>query len=354
MVIPILKLKTIPSQLLKLARENNRLKAVFLSPPLIKGGLVIVIVLSFLFLSQAIEGSFNNFPVEEEKEIVKKGSFVYASQYLNPGELIIEEAYTNGEFLENQNIVLQDSAFLAVSCPSPIVSLGDSRTGIITYEVQPGDVPSEIAAGFGISTNTLLWANNLSVWDYIKPGQNLVILPVSGVLHKVKKNETIDQIVKKYKGDLQKTIEFNGLPASGALVIDQEVIIPDGQKPTYIQSQPRSYATYQSFPRPYADQSHKFPWGQCTWYVAQRRYIPWGGNAKTWIYQAPQYGFATGNEPRVGAIIATREGGYYGHVAYVEAVNGDYVTISEMSLGRGVKTIRTLHEDDWRIIGYIY
>lgn len=318
------------------------------------GGLVIIMVLSFVFLTHVLEGSFNGYPVDEEREIIRKGSFVYASRYLNVDELIIEEAYANGDIYEGLSMVLEDSAFLAVSCPSPIDVLGKERTEIITYEVRPGDVPSEIAAAFGISTNTLLWANNLSVWDYIKPGQKLIILPVSGIVHKVKKGETIEQIVKKYGGDSEKTIEFNGLPANGALAVDQEIIIPNGQKPTYLQPQTRSYASYESFPRPYADQSHKFPWGQCTWYIAQRRYIPWSGNAKTWIYKAPQYGFATGNEPRVGAIMATREHSYYGHVAYVEAVSGDYVTISEMSLGRGIKIIRTLHKDDWRIIGYIY
>ena len=338
-----------------LARENNWLKSLFFNPPFIKGGLVIVFVIGLSILTHTIEGSLNNYSPDEEKDIVRRGSFLYATQYLNPEELVIEEAYINGEFSENQNIILSNSAFLAASCPSPIIP-GQERSGVVNYEVQSGDVPSEIAAAFGISTNTLLWANNLSVWDYIKPGQQLIILPVSGIKHTVQKGETIDQIVKKYNGDAQKTIEFNGLPANGNLAIGQEIVIPDGQKPVYIQSGTRSYATTvgSSFPRPYADQSHKFPWGQCTWYVAQRRYIPWGGDAKTWIYKAPEYGFATGNEPKAGAIMATREHSRYGHVAYVEAINGEYVTISEMSLGRGVKIVRTLHKDDWRIIGYIY
>ena len=335
-------------------KENNLLKRLIFNPPYLKGGLVILIIFGFMFLSQIIEGSFNSYLVNEEKEIIRKGSFVYSAQYLNPEELIIEGAYTNGDFFEDANTILENSAYLATFCPSPINSLGQQRTEIITYEVQAGDVPSEIALAFDISTETLLWANNLSVWDYIKPGQKLVILPISGVLHKVKKEETIEQIAKKYKADLQETIEFNSLPANGALAIDQEIIIPDGQKSTYTQPQTMSYASYQSFPRPYADQSHKFPWGQCTWYVAQRRYIPWNGNANTWLRKAPQYGFATGNEPKPGAIVATREHSAYGHVAYVETVNGDYLTISEMSLGRGVKIIRTLHKDDWRIIGYIY
>lgn len=338
-----------------MGKENIWLKRLFVHPPVLKGGLVIVIVLALSFLiHDAIQGNSGNNSINEEKGIVRNGSYVYAIQYLNPEELNIEGAYTNGEIYAGMNMVLQDSAYLAVSCPSLISSFGAERNGVTTYKVQSGDVPSEIAAAFNVSTETLLWANNLSVWDYIKPGQELIILPVSGVLHKVKKGETIEQIVKKYKADLEETIEFNSLPANGALAIDQEIIIPDGQKSTYIQSQSRSYATYESFPRPYATDSHQFPWGQCTWYVAQRRYIPWNGNANTWLRKAPQYGFATGNEPRAGAIMATREGSAYGHVAYVEAVNGDLVTISEMSLGRGIKIVRTLNKDDWRITGYIY
>jgi len=232
--------------------------------------------------------------------------------------------------------------------------LGQERTGVVSYEIQPGDIPSQIAAAFGISTNTLLWANNLSAWDYIKPGQKLDILPVSGIKHKVKKGETLDKIVKKYKGDVEKTIEFNGLPADGKLAVGQEIIIPDGKKPVYYYPQTRSYASSYSFPRPYSGKSRSFPWGQCTWYVAQRRWIPWSGNANTWLYKAQQYGFATGSVPKPGAIMQTRENGYYGHVAYVEAVNHPYVTISEMHLGRGIRKVRSLHVNDWRIIGYIY
>lgn len=336
-------------------KENKRLKSLFFNSLFIKGSLVIGLMICLLFLTNAIEGSLNSYSLDEDREIVRKGSFLYAIQYLNPEELMIEEAYTNSEISGTEMVILNDSALLTASGPSPIIS-GQERSGAIAYEVQPGDVPSEIAVAFGISTDTLLWANNLSVWDYIKPGQQLVILPVSGIKHVVKKGETIEQIVKKYNGDIRETIEFNGLPANGNLAISQEIIIPDGQKPANIQSGTRSYATTvgSSFSRPYANQSHQFPWGQCTWYIAQRRYIPWGGDAKTWIYKAPEYGFATGNEPKIGAIMATREHSRYGHVAYVETINGEYVTISEMSLGRGVKTVRTLHKDDWRIIGYIY
>lgn len=316
---------------------------------------MIFIVSALVFLISAIAGGTENIFIENESEMTRKGSFVYAAPYLNHEEFIIELAYIGGELAENLGIVLNDGSVVAACSPSNLSAvIGEQRNGIITYEVQSGDVISEIADTFGVSTYTLLWANNLSVWDYIKPGQKLTILPVSGVLHAVKKGETLDKIVKNYKGDLDKTINFNGLPASGNLAVGQQIIIPDGEKAGSYQ--PRVYATstYNDFPRPYANESHKFPWGQCTWYVAQRRYVPWSGHAKTWIYKAPQYGFSTGNEPKIGAIVQTRDNSYYGHVAYVENVEGDYITISEMHLGQGIKKVRTLHKDDWRIVGYIY
>ncbi|MFH1308450.1 MAG: CHAP domain-containing protein [Patescibacteria group bacterium] len=293
-------------------------------------------------------------PIDEQAEVIRKGSFAYASQYLNPDETIIEEIYMDTDFYEVPANILQSSAFIGSSSPSTnINTYNGERNGIINYVIQPGDVVSQIANAFGISTNTLLWANDLSAWDYIKPGQELVILPVSGLKYTIKKGDSLEKVVSTYKGDLEKTIEFNGLPADGKVAVGVEIIIPDGRKPVYY-APTVSYATYSSFPRPYATQSHTFPWGQCTWYVAQRRYVPWSGHAKTWIYKAPQYGFATGGEPRAGAIVQTRENSYYGHVAYVESVNGNYITISEMSLGYGIRKVRTLHKDDWRIIGYIY
>lgn len=326
-----------------------------LKKPLLRAGAVIFIVSAFVFIISAIARGSENFFIEDESEAIRKGSFVYAAKYLNPEEFIIEEAYVDGEFTEDLKIVLRDGSIVAACSPSTLsLASGKQRNGVITYEVQPGDVISEIAVAFGISTNTILWANNLGIWDYIKPGQKLSILPVSGILHTVKKGETLDKVVKNYKGDLETTISFNGLPASGNLAVDQKIIIPNGEKAGSYRPRTFATSTYNNFPRPYANESHKFPWGQCTWYVAQRRYIPWSGHAKTWIYKAPQYGFATGNEPRIGAIIQTRENSYYGHVAYVENVEGNYITISEMHLGQGIKKVRMLNKNDWRIIGYIY
>jgi surface antigen len=68
-----------------------------------------------------------------------------------------------------------------------------------------------------------------------------------------------------------------------------------------------------------------FPWGQCTWYVASLREVPWGGNADEWFGNARAMGYSTSSTPKPGAIVVWGPGNgysYYGHVAYVVAVVG--------------------------------
>jgi peptidoglycan DL-endopeptidase CwlO len=68
-----------------------------------------------------------------------------------------------------------------------------------------------------------------------------------------------------------------------------------------------------------------FAYGECTWYVATQRCIPWGGNADAWYYNAAQMGYLEGQTPEVGAVavwIPGRGGAsWVGHVAYVVAVS---------------------------------
>jgi surface antigen len=100
---------------------------------------------------------------------------------------------------------------------------------------------------------------------------------------------------------------------------------------------------------------NRFAYGYCTWYVANRRYIPWLGNAIDWWPNARPYGYAEGQAPRVGAVMVTRESGY-GHVAYVEAVNGDGSwTVSEMNfIGWNQVSRRTIRPGQVSLVGFIY
>lgn len=72
--------------------------------------------------------------------------------------------------------------------------------------------------------------------------------------------------------------------------------------------------------------------GYCTWYVKNRRPdLPNNlGNANTWFARAQAQGLPTGSTPRAGAV-GTTTAGDLGHVVFVESVNGNMVTISEMN-----------------------
>src|SRR3989338_3223314 len=96
---------------------------------------------------------------------------------------------------------VQDSALVASR--NPAGTLSNSSSGqILVYTVQPGDTPGGIAKNFGISLNTLIWANNIRNANLIKVGDDLLILPVTGVQYEVKKGDTAESIAKKFKGDV--------------------------------------------------------------------------------------------------------------------------------------------------------
>ncbi len=248
-------------------------------------------------------------------------------------------------------------------------ALADLKYGIVKYTVQSGDTPSSIATSFGISTYTLLWSNSLKVGDYIKPGQELEVLPVTGVKHIVKAGDTVDSIAAKYKADREEIIIFNALPADGLFPAGSEgkvLIIPNGElaaplkpKPVIVRdTNPRSSVISSSKYKPAnlnPNKGHRFPYGQCTWYVSSKVYVPWGGDAKMWLTNAKAYGYKTGKTPVVGSIMVTTENRRYGHVVLVEGVNGDNVTISEMNyVGWGRTSVRVIKATSPIIRGYIY
>lgn len=239
--------------------------------------------------------------------------------------------------------------------------------GVKMYTVETGDTIGHIAEKHNITVNTLLWANNLDDADSIMPGDQIFILPVSGIKYTIQSDDSLESIAKKYKADKDQIIAFNSLPANGKIESGVEIIIPGGQiesAPTSRQSQDgvliarRQYASPETSGKNIETNNkgyNHFPYGYCTWFVAQKRFVPWHGNAGTWLYNAKSMGYATGKTPRVGSIIVTTESPYYGHVAIVEKVNNGVITISEMNYkGWAKKSTRTLSAASRVIKGYIY
>jgi murein DD-endopeptidase MepM/ murein hydrolase activator NlpD len=107
---------------------------------------------------------------------------------------------------------------------------------IVDYEVKEGETISQIAQQFSLNPESILWANGLdSEKQKIKAGQVLKILPVDGVVHKVKKGETVYSIAKKYEANPQGMVDypFNEFTddESFALAVGQVIMVPDGVMP---------------------------------------------------------------------------------------------------------------------------
>lgn len=109
-----------------------------------------------------------------------------------------------------------------------------TRTEVMDYTVQSGDTISTIAQDFGITVNTILWENGLTAYSYIKPGQTLTILPMSGVRHKVAKGESLLGLAGKYDVDQEEILEANNLTNGNQLKVGQLLMIPGGSKLTTV------------------------------------------------------------------------------------------------------------------------
>ncbi len=126
---------------------------------------------------------------------------------------------------ENQEVLEVKSGPMRLSTEEIDYPLEDTIT---VYEVKTGDTLSSVAKLFGVTVNTILWANDLPN-KKIKEGDVIVILPVTGVKYVAKEGETLASIAKKYKGDSGEIAKFNGISESRKLALGEEIIIPNGE-----------------------------------------------------------------------------------------------------------------------------
>lgn len=101
------------------------------------------------------------------------------------------------------------------------------NSSISIYVVREGDTLSGIASMFGVTPNTIKWANDLPAKGTIRVGQTLTILPVTGVKYTTKKGDTLASIAKKFGADSEEIANFNAI--DGSLLAGSEIIIPDGE-----------------------------------------------------------------------------------------------------------------------------
>ncbi len=104
------------------------------------------------------------------------------------------------------------------------------------YTVQDGDTISTIAHRFSVNIGTILWNNNLTDRQYIRPGDVLKIPAVSGMLITVKKGDTLGHLAATYDGDASEIAKANQLSADASLTVGAELLVPGGQPPAIVQT----------------------------------------------------------------------------------------------------------------------
>lgn len=112
-----------------------------------------------------------------------------------------------------------------------LIGTSEGKREIEEYLVENGDTIASLAEKFGISVATITEANGLTSKSTIKPGQKLIILPVSGLMHIVKSGETLNKLAITYKAKSQDIIEANDVGSNGEIFAGDILVVPGGVKP---------------------------------------------------------------------------------------------------------------------------
>lgn len=269
--------------------------------------------------------------------------------------------------LNNKTDLAQtDNSF--ISKPQ-IVSQSTGRTGVTTYTTKDGDDVKSVAAAFGISEDTVRWANNLAS-DNLKPSTKLTIPSITGVVYTVKSGDDAAKLASKYQADKDRIITYNDAELTG-LKVGQQIIIPDGilpenERPGYV-APTTSYSSSRVSATTSINSTfvagNGYAYGYCTYYAYNRRAElgrPIGGNwgnAVSWAASARAQGFTVDHSPEAGAVIQNGGGwGGYGHVGIVERVNSDgSLTVSDMNYaGWNIISTRTVPASSVGSYNYIH
>ena len=108
------------------------------------------------------------------------------------------------------------------------VEVFQERDTIMSYQVKEGDTLEGIAEMFSVSTDTIKWNNNID--NGVKKGDELLILPTTGIMYYVERGDTIGKIANLHKADAEEIISFNSIDEA-SIVPGDRLIIPDGEMP---------------------------------------------------------------------------------------------------------------------------
>jgi surface antigen len=291
-----------------------------------------------------------------------------AKQIAQGANLIIADNVTNlADSLEaSVDFATTSDSYLAK--PQIVSTDAKTREDIIEYTTKDGDSITELARQFGVTSDSIRWANDIS-GDLLGPGRKLKIPPVSGLIYVVKEGDTAASLANRFSANAEQITSFNDAEING-LKVGSTIVIPGGElqattpaatQPVYFSSE--STYSFSNIQPVYGGNGYSY--GYCTWHAANRRAeigrpIPRNlGNAVTWASIAAAAGLAVGEQPTAGAVLWHRNtyiAGGYGHVGFVEKINSDgSALVSDMNYPSwNAVTYRTIPPEEFSQYLFIY
>ena len=154
--------------------------------------------------------------------------FTFGPSIVQSGFAAQDAAQNSGTGGAVLGVSLNDTGVITINSDKP-------RSSVENYPVRAGDTLSGIASKFGVSVDTLKWANQSTNWLKIKAGDTVAVPPVTGIVYTVKPGDTVYSIAKKFSADSQTIADFPfntfADDETFALVAGQTLIVPNGVMP---------------------------------------------------------------------------------------------------------------------------
>lgn len=247
------------------------------------------------------------------------------------------------------------SAIIERPSAVPPIAARPAQTVVVGF----GETVESLAAEYHSDVASIRWANEMPAGAEPIVGNTLLLPPGPGALVRVLPNELPSHFAGRVGLDPRVLLDYNALVKDSARPPGTYLQVPLSAAPSGALVGRYFSRAVNGVPTVAEDRGRDtFPYGQCTYYIASRRDVTWGGNA--WVWFAAANGIRPeGHVPVTGAIVVFHTG-WFGHVAYVDSVNpnGSFV-VSEMNYwgnggGWGRVDHRTIAADDSGITGYIY
>jgi murein DD-endopeptidase MepM/ murein hydrolase activator NlpD len=273
--------------------------------------LAMVLIVVILWPSSPAEILFDRYELSSSSEFVSA---------LDKAETF---SFSHINFIQGASLQVHASPSIAGAALASISGDGyDYQNQTFNYTVQSGDTVSSIAEKFKVSVETILWANDLQKNSTLRAGGTLIILPVSGTMHLVGRNETISHIAKSYKVKESEILSFNQLGNANEIFIGDLLIIPGGQRPVQPQIVSRQPIASSYFIRPTS--------GRITQGLHYYNAIDIANSCGTPIYAAAagtvqRAGYISIGGNRVQIIHANGVVTYYGHLSQIHVSPGQAV-----------------------------